>query len=134
MLASIDRRFPDDSDNAKETDMKTIAKMVLGGLMLAGTAAAAVTEANAGVSIGVNVGGPRVAVAYGYGGACYRPLRFRPAYCGYPVYRERLFVDGAVYRGPVAYRVIGRDRYFWLHNRWERDRVDFHRDHAVFRR
>lgn len=105
--------------------MKSLAKLVLGGAMLAGAVAATVAPANAGVSVGVNLGVP---VAYGYGNPCFRPYYFRPAYCGYPAYGGPIFIDGGWYRGPVNYRYYGGERYFWLHDRWMRDRDDFRRD------
>jgi hypothetical protein len=104
--------------------MKTIAKLVLGGVMLAGAAAAASVPANAGVSIGVNLGVPAVGVAF-YGGPCQQPYPYRPAYC-YPVYGAPIFVEGAWYHAPVYVRYVGGDRFFWIHNGWVRDRADFH--------
>ncbi len=108
--------------------MKTIAKLALGGLMLAGAAAATTAPASAGVSVGVNIGVPGVAVGYGYGNACHWPYRVRPAWCGgYPVYGAPLYVDGGRYGGPAYYRYEGGARYFWIHDRWIADRGDFHR-------
>ncbi len=105
--------------------MKSLSKIVVGAAMLAGTALGLAAPASAGVSVGVSVGTPGVVV--GVGNPCYRPFRFRPAYCGYPVYGQPLFVDGVWYRGPVYVRTVGGERYFWLHNGWVRDRVTFHR-------
>jgi hypothetical protein len=109
-----------------EKEMKTLAKLVLGGLMLTAAAATA-APANAGVAVGVNIGVPGVAVGYGYGNPCYRPYAYRPAYCRYPVYGGPLFVNGGWYREPIYYRYEGGARFFWLHNGWVRDRDDFHR-------
>ncbi|HEY2444913.1 MAG TPA: hypothetical protein VGI20_04170 [Rhizomicrobium sp.] len=106
--------------------MKTIAKFAAGAALLATAAMTMTAPASAGVSVGVTVGAPGVVVAGGY--PCNRPFRFRPAYCGYPVYGEPLFVDGVVYRGgPVYVRTVRGQRFFWLHNRWERDRIEWHR-------
>jgi hypothetical protein len=105
--------------------MKTFAKIAMGALMLAGAALSVAVPANAGVAVGVTIGGPGVAV--GVGNPCFKPYRFRPAYCGYPVYGQPLFVDGAWYRGPVYVRNVGGQRYFWVHDGWVRDRVAFHR-------
>lgn len=106
--------------------MKTIAKIAVSAAMLAGAALATTAPASAGVSVGVSVGAPGVVV--GVGNPCYRPFRFRPAYCGYPVYGQPLYVDGVWYRGPVYVRTVGAERFFWMHNRWERDRREWHRD------
>jgi hypothetical protein len=111
--------------------MNTISKLALGGLMLAGAAAATTAPANAGVAVGVNFGVPGFGVSYGYPNVCYRPYWYRPAWCGgYPVYGAPLYVDGGWYTSPVYYRYYGGQRYFWLHNRWIGDRDDFHRDFA----
>ncbi|HTT85582.1 MAG TPA: hypothetical protein VMF67_19050 [Rhizomicrobium sp.] len=105
--------------------MNTFKKIAVGALMLAGATLGVAVPANAGVAVGVTVGTPGVAV--GVGNPCFKPYRFRPAYCGYPVYGQPLFVDGVWYRGPVYVRTVGGTRYFWLHNGWVRDRVEFHR-------
>ena len=105
--------------------MKTITKLAFGAAMLVSAAATTAAPANAGVSIGLSVGVPGVGIAYA--NPCYRPYWYRPAYCGYQVYGQPIFVDGGWYRGPVYYRTYGGERYFWLHNQWTRDRDDFHR-------
>jgi hypothetical protein len=107
--------------------MKTIAKIALAAAMLAGAGLTTTVPASAGVEVGVTVGAPGVVV----GNPCVRPFRFRPAYCGYPVYGQPLFVDGAWYRGPVYVRNVGGARFFWVHNGWVRDRVAFHREAPV---
>lgn len=108
--------------------MNTIAKLTLGGLMLAGAAAATTAPADAGVSVGVNLGVPGIAVGYGYGNPCYRPYAYRPGWCGgYPVYGAPLYINGGWYAGPAYYRYYGGARYFWIHDRWIADRDDFHR-------
>ena len=105
--------------------MKTIAKFALAAAMLAGAGLTTTAPANAGVAIGVTVGTPGVVV--GVGNPCFKPFRFRPAYCGYPVYGQPLYVDGAWVQGPVYVRTVGGERFFWVHNGWVRDRVAFHR-------
>jgi hypothetical protein len=106
--------------------MNTFKKIAVGALMLAGATVGVAMPANAGVAVGVTIGTPAVGVRVG--NPCFRPYRFRPAYCGYPVYSEPLYVDGVVYSGaPVYVRTVGGERYFWLHNGWVRDRVAFHR-------
>lgn len=106
--------------------MKTIAKIALAAAMLAGAGLTMTAPAAAGVAVGVTVGTPGVVV--GVGNPCLKPFRFRPAYCGYPVYGQPLFIDGGWYRGPVYIRSVGGERYFWLHNGWVRDRTAFHRE------
>jgi hypothetical protein len=99
--------------------MNTIAKLALGALMLGGAAATSTAPANAGVNVGVSVGVPGVAV--GYRDPCYRPLRFRPAYCGYPVYAgPAVYLGGGVYHGPLRYRWNHGVREFWFHDGWHR--------------
>ncbi len=105
--------------------MNNFKKIAVGALMLAGTTLGVAAPANAGVAVGVTVGAPDVAVRVG--NPCFRPHRFRPAYCGYPVYGRPLFVDGVWYRQPVYVRTVGGRQFFWLHNGWVRDRVEFHR-------
>jgi hypothetical protein len=105
--------------------MKTFTKIAVGALMLAGATLGVAVPANAGVAVGVTIGTPAVGVQVG--NPCFKPYRFRPAYCGYPFYGQPLFVDGVWYHGPVYVRTIGGARYFWLHNGWVRDRVAFHR-------
>ena len=103
--------------------MKTFTKIAVGALMLAGASLGVAVPANAGVDVGVTIGTPAVGVRVG--NPCFN--RFRPAYCGYPVYGRPLFVDGVWYRGPVYVRTVAGRRYFWVHNGWVRDRVEFHR-------
>jgi hypothetical protein len=97
--------------------------------MLAGAALVTTAPASAGVSVGVTVGVPGVVVAGG--NPCNRRFRFRPAYCGYPVYGRPLFVDGVWYREPIYVRTVRGERFFWVHNRWERDRKEWHSDRDV---
>ena len=108
--------------------MKTIAKFAVSAAMLAGAALATTAPASAGVRVGVTVGAPGVVVA---AGPCAKPFRFRPAYCGYPVYGRPLFVDGVWYREPIYVRTVRGERFFWVRNRWERDRKEWHRDRDV---
>jgi|SRR5580692_4117188 hypothetical protein len=105
--------------------MNNFKKIAVGALMLAGATLGVAVPANAGVAVGVTIGTPGVAVRVG--NPCFREYRFRPAYCGYPVYGQPLFVGGVAYRQPVYVRTVGGQRYFWLHNGWQRDRVEFHR-------
>ncbi|HEY3778983.1 MAG TPA: hypothetical protein VGL35_13095 [Rhizomicrobium sp.] len=105
--------------------MRTLSKIAVGAAMLASAAVGLTVPANAGVTVGVTIGAPVVGVRVG--NPCVRPWRFRPSYCGYPVYEQPLFVDGVWLRGPVYVRTVGGQRYFWVRNGWARDRVEFHR-------
>jgi hypothetical protein len=104
--------------------MKSLSKIVLAATML-GSLAAGATEACAGVSVGVTVGTPAVAVRVG--NPCFRPYRFRPAYCGYPLYGRPIFVDGTWYRGPIYARDVRGVHYLWFRGRWERERIEWRR-------
>jgi hypothetical protein len=100
--------------------MNTITKLGLGALMLGGVAAASAAPAAAGVNVGVAVGVPGVAV--GYHDPCFRPWRFRPAYCRYPVYAgPAVYLGGGVYRGPLRYRWNHGVQEFWFHDGWHRN-------------
>ena len=104
--------------------MKSLSKIAIGTAMLASLALGA-TEANAGVTVGVAVGTPAVAVRVG--NPCFRAYRFRPAYCAYPRYDRPIFVDGVWYRGPVYMRTVKGERLLWFRGRWERERLEWRR-------
>lgn len=96
--------------------MKTIAKTILGAVMLAGTAAALTTPASAGFSVGIAVG-PSY---YGRAACDPRSRYYDPYYCddydyyyGPPVYW-----DGYYYGGPLRSRWYGGRREFWVRNGW----------------
>jgi hypothetical protein len=105
--------------------MNIFKKIAVGALMLAGATLSVAVPANAGVVVGVKIGTPAVAVRVG--NPCFKPARFRPAYCGYPVYGRPLYVNGVWYREPIYVRNVAGRRYFWVHNGWMRDRAEFHR-------
>lgn len=102
--------------------MKSLLKLVIGASMLASATVGAST-ASAGVVVGVTVGAPVVRV----GNPCFRPYRFRPAYCGYPLYGRPIFVDGVWYRGPIYVRNVSGVHYLWFRGRWERERLAWRR-------
>lgn len=102
--------------------MKSLSKLAIGTLLLA-SATLGAGGASAGVVVGVTVGAPAVHV----GNPCFRPYRFRPAYCGYPVYARPIFVDGVWYRGPIYVRNVGGVHYLWFRGRWERERPEWRR-------
>ena len=60
--------------------MKLSSKIAVGASMLASLAIGTL-DANAGVTVGVAIGAPVVKVRVG--NPCFRPYRFRPAYCAY---------------------------------------------------
>jgi hypothetical protein len=109
-----------------ELSMKKIVKLALGALMLAGTAATVGTApANAGVSVGIGIGGPGY---YGPGWRCGR-WHYNPYRCGYGAYYDPgyyddayydgpVFLDGAWFNGPLRWRWWGGHRQFWWHNGW----------------
>lgn len=104
--------------------MQSFTKIALGASMLASLALGA-SDANAAVTIGVAVGAPVVKVRVG--NPCFAPLRFRPAYCAYPLYGQPVFVDGVWYRGPIYVRNVSGVRYLWFRGRWERERLEWRR-------
>ena len=104
--------------------MKSLSKIAFAASILA-SLAIGVSDANAGVTVGVAVGAPVVKVRAG--DPCFRPYGFRPAYCGYPLYRRPILVDGAWYRGPIYVRDVKGVRYLWFRGRWERERLEWRR-------
>jgi hypothetical protein len=104
--------------------MKSLSKIALAASVVASLAVGA-SEANAGVTVGVAVGAPVVKVKVG--NPCFRPYRFRPAYCAYPRYGRPIFVDGIWYRGPVYVRSVKGVRYLWFRGRWEREHLEWRR-------
>ena len=104
--------------------MKSLSKFAMGASMLVALALG-VSDANAGVAVGIAVGAPVVKVRVG--DPCFRAPRFRPAYCAYPVYGRPIFVDGVWYRGPIYVRNVKGIHYLWFRGRWERERMEWRR-------
>jgi hypothetical protein len=102
--------------------MKSLSKIALGASMLVSVTLGA-NDASAGVAVAV--GAPVVKVRIG--DPCFRPHRFRPAYCAYPQYGRPILVDGVWYRGPVYVRNVKDVRYLWFRGRWERERLEWRR-------
>jgi hypothetical protein len=108
--------------------VKTVAKMIFGTLLMAGTTLAVTAPAAAGVDVGISFGwyGPGY-VPFGDPCAYYDyydeapPWGLPPDYCDYPVYFGTVFWDGTWYRGPIYYRWYGGERMFWLNGSWRRD-------------
>jgi len=99
--------------------MKVFAKLAFGALAVAtaaiGTAQPASAQTSFGFSFGYGGPPPRA-----YHDPCYRPYYARPAYCGYPVYRGRVFLGGGWYNGPFHYRDYRGHREYWHRGRWHR--------------
>jgi hypothetical protein len=87
---------------------------VFGALLLAGSVFTTVQPAKADVVVGFSFGGPEVADIFG--SPCYGP-----GPCGYQVYREPVYIDGAWYRGPIYSRWENGRRLYWYHGAWRRD-------------
>src|ERR1700749_614462 len=102
--------------------MKKIAKLALGALMLAGTAATVgTTPANAGVSVGIGVGVPGPYYGYGPGWCRWHPYRcagYDPYYYDDAYYNGPVFIDGVWFNGPLRWRWWGGARQFWWHGGW----------------
>ncbi|MDR3526503.1 MAG: hypothetical protein P4L57_04420 [Rhizomicrobium sp.] len=103
--------------------MNTIAKTILGSVMLAGAAVAFTAPASAGFAIGFGYGpgyyGPP-ARAY-YGGAVCDPYSryYNPYDCDDEYYvGPPLFIDGYWYDRPLRSRFYGGHREFWVNNGW----------------
>ncbi len=101
--------------------MKRIAKVVLGALMLAGTAIGTAVPAAAHVSVGIGFGFPGY---YGppprYYASCDPYSRYYdPYYCGdyADYYGPPIFVDGMWFNGG-RYRDWHGEREYWVHGRW----------------
>ena len=104
--------------------MKTIAKLALGALMLAGAATTVSEPAAAGVSVGIGIGIPGPAYYPGY----YGPRRvcdpysrwYDPYYCGAAdaYYDGPVFIGGGWYNGPFRWRYWGGQRQFWWNGGW----------------
>jgi hypothetical protein len=99
--------------------MKPLAKLTFGALVVAAVALGAVAPASAQASFGFSFGygGPTPRAYYD---PCFRPYYARPAYCGYPLYRGRVFIGGAWYDGPFHYRSYRGHREYWHRGRWYR--------------
>ncbi len=111
--------------------MKTIAKTILGTVMLAGAAIAVAAPASAGFAVGVGVGyGPGY-----YGAAVCNPYSryYNPYACDDEYYvGPPLYIDGFWYDRPMRSRWYGGHREFWVHNGWRHG--DFYRGGGNFYR
>lgn len=68
----------------------------------------------------VSIGVPGVAFSYETGGFCDQ-WGCPGDYWGYPVFYGPVFFDGGWFNGPVYYRVVDGDYWYWVHGGWHRD-------------
>lgn len=79
--------------------------------------------AAAGVSVGINIGGPAYYGTYRIRTGPCRIPRYafnHPRRCGYPLFSEPVFIDGIWINEPLHWRTYGGVRYFWHGGRWVR--------------
>jgi hypothetical protein len=97
--------------------MKSLKKLALGALLLAGSAIGFSAPANAGVHVGIGIGIPGPA----YYGPAYACDPYYDAYdeygCG-AYYTGPVFIDGVWFNGPLRWRFWGGHRQFWSHGGW----------------
>ncbi len=100
--------------------MRHFWKSISFAAAVTGAAAAMPATAQAGVSVGVNIGVP--AFYYGVGfyppGPCDAFDYYYSGYCGYPVYAGAIFIDGLWVSGPHYYRWWGGRPLFWYRGGW----------------
>ena len=99
--------------------MKTQIKALTIAAALAGAALFASAPAEAG-GVSISIGVPGIAFSYGSGGYC-DDWGCPSGYWDYPVYYGPVFYAGQWYRGPVYYRRIHGDYWYWIHGGWHRD-------------
>lgn len=99
--------------------MKTPVKMTIAAAGMIGAAMFAAGPARAdGFSISIGV--PGIGFSYGSGGFC-DDWGCPRSYWDYPVYYGPVYFHDVWYRGPVYYRVIDGDDWYWVHGGWHRD-------------
>ena len=106
--------------------MKT--KHLLAGLAMLSGVAAFTPSASAAVHVGIGIGVPGYYGTYAIRtGRCANPrfAYYHPGLCGYPLYSEPIYIDGAWVREPLRYRVYGGRRYFWWHGGWREGHGDW---------
>ena len=93
----------------------SMAAAAIGGAALLGSA-----PANAGVSVGVNVGVPGYYYGPGYypPGPCDAYNSYYDGDCGYSVYNGPIYLDGAYVNGPHYYRWYNGAPTFWYRGGW----------------
>jgi hypothetical protein len=106
--------------------MKGVVKVAAVAAAIAGGALFASAPAEAGISIGINLGIPVIgvpgAIAYDNdsGGYCDN-FGCPDGYWDQPVWYGPVYYGGGWYQGPVYYRDIGGEHLFWIHGGWHRD-------------
>jgi len=108
--------------------MKYVTKGALGALLLGSVAFVAASPASAGVSVGVTIGIPGVAVGV-VGGDCddyYEPPWGYPDdYCEYDLWDQPVYYDGTWFSGPfyVDYDEDDYPMYYingeWVYDEWD---------------
>ena len=106
--------------------MKGVVKWAAVAAAIAGGALLASAPAQAGISIGINVGLPVIGVPGAVmidndsGGYCDN-YGCPDGYWDQPVWYGPVYFGGAWYQGPVYYRDIGGEHWYWIHGGWHRD-------------
>jgi len=102
--------------------MRHFWKTTLVAAATMGAAAALPDVAQAGVSVGVSIGGPAPAYYYGPGyyppGPCDAYDYYYAGDCGYATYTGPVFINGAWVTGPHYYRWWGGRPVFWYRGGW----------------
>ena len=96
--------------------MRDFLKMTTAAAALAGSALFCGPANAAYVGVGV---GPIGFDIYS-GGYCDR-WGCPNDYWTYPIFYGPVYYDNAWYRGPVYYRTVGGERWYWIHGAWHRD-------------
>ncbi|HLY06173.1 MAG TPA: hypothetical protein VKR31_10525 [Rhizomicrobium sp.] len=96
--------------------MKSVLKLTTAAAALAGTALFCAPASAVIVGVGV---GPIGFDVYS-GGYCDR-WGCPTDYWTYPIYYGPIYYDHAWYRGPVYYRTVNGERWYWVHGAWRRD-------------
>lgn len=71
-------------------------------------------------SYGIGLSIPGISFSYSSGGYC-DAFGCPDYFWNYPIYYCPVYYGGNWYRGPVYYRIIFGQRYFWIHGDWRRD-------------
>jgi hypothetical protein len=106
--------------------MKGVVKMAVVAVAIAGGALFASAPAQAGISIGINLGIPvigvpgAIAIDNSSGGYCDN-FGCPDGYWDQPVWYGPVYYGGGWYQGPVYYRDIGGEHWYWIHGGWHRD-------------
>lgn len=94
--------------------MKVSRITIIAALTLGAASIMPAIQANAAVVVGFSFGAGDIESVLG--NPCYGQR-----VCGYGIYSEPVFIEGAWYRGPIYYRWVNGVRLFWYHGGWRRD-------------